>query len=103
MLKPKIQDVLTGLAHFLQKQPHGRALVLKLDSFVKQANQARSRNQHMNNHQEKEGKTSKHQLYSRNNNQQINPLQPRLRVSDNERCDDLPSVPREIKLKGRHV
>ena len=54
MLKPKIQDVLTGLAHFLQKQPHGRALVLKLDSFVKQANQARSRNQHMNNHQEKE-------------------------------------------------
>jgi hypothetical protein len=48
MLKPKIQDVLTWLAHFLQKQPHGHAPVLKLDSFVKQANQARSRNQHMN-------------------------------------------------------
>jgi hypothetical protein len=64
MLKPKIQDV---LAHFLQKQPHGHASILKLDCFVEQANQARSRNQHMNNNQGKEGKTSKHQLYSRAN------------------------------------
>jgi hypothetical protein len=48
MLKHKIQDILTWLAHFLQKQPHGRALVLKLDSFMKQDNQAPSRNQHMN-------------------------------------------------------
>jgi hypothetical protein len=38
MLKPKIQDVLTWLAHFLQKQPHSHAPILKLDSFVKQAN-----------------------------------------------------------------